>query len=128
MGELCDRINIGWTCCTLCCEVNTENKRILIQQKIEKNSLLRTYINLSLKETEPEVYNIMKLSSQRSYCCAHLGMRWHHLQIKSRGILIFADPNSYFGDFRTKRFTANCTLCCTTILLSQRSYFVVLRW
>ena len=35
VGELCDRINIGWTSCTLCCEVNTGNKRILIQQKIE---------------------------------------------------------------------------------------------
>ena len=33
MGELCDRIEIGWTCCVLCCEVNTGNKRTLAQQK-----------------------------------------------------------------------------------------------
>ena len=63
MGELCDRIEIGWTCCILCCEVNTGNKRSLIQQRQKlltcfTNSLFRKYINLSLKETEPEVYNM----------------------------------------------------------------------
>ena len=39
------------------------NKRILIQQKIESldlftNSLFQKYINLSFKETKPEVYNM----------------------------------------------------------------------
>ena len=33
MGELCDRIELGWTCCITCCEVNTGNKRTLVQQK-----------------------------------------------------------------------------------------------
>ena len=69
MGELYDRIEIGWTCCILCCEVNTGNKRILIQQKLETldlfaNSLFRMHINLSLKETEPKVYNNIKLASK----------------------------------------------------------------
>ena len=31
VGELCDRIGIGWTCCITCCEVNTGNKRTLVQ-------------------------------------------------------------------------------------------------
>ena len=39
VGELCVRKDIGWTCCNICCEVNPENKRILIQQKIETLNL-----------------------------------------------------------------------------------------
>ena len=35
LGELCNKIEIGWTCCITCCEVNTGNKRTLIQQKTE---------------------------------------------------------------------------------------------
>ena len=35
MGELCDRIEIGWACYATCCEVNTGNKRTLVQQKTE---------------------------------------------------------------------------------------------
>ena len=35
VGELCDRIETEWTSSILYCEVNTWNKRILIQQKIE---------------------------------------------------------------------------------------------
>ena len=35
VGELCDRIEKGWTCCIICCEVNTGNKRTLVQQKTE---------------------------------------------------------------------------------------------
>ena len=35
VGELCDRIEIGWTCCIICFEVNTGNKRTLVQQKTE---------------------------------------------------------------------------------------------
>ena len=34
-GELCNRIETGWTCCIACCEVNIGNKRTLVQQKIE---------------------------------------------------------------------------------------------
>ena len=34
-GELCDQIEIGWTCCITCCEVNIGNKRTLVQQKTE---------------------------------------------------------------------------------------------
>ena len=35
VGELCDRTEIGWTCCIICCELNTGNKRTLVQQKTE---------------------------------------------------------------------------------------------
>ena len=56
VGELCDRINIGWTCCTLCCEVNTENKRILIQQKIETLGLFyKQFILKVLSEYLPNI-------------------------------------------------------------------------
>ena len=63
MGELCVRIDIGWTCCNICCEVNTGNKRILIQQKIETLDLFcKQFIwnehQSFLKETEPKVYNM----------------------------------------------------------------------
>ena len=56
VGELCDRIAIGWTCCATCCEVNTGNKRTLVQQKKETldlfYSLFRKYINLSLRKPD----------------------------------------------------------------------------
>ena len=35
VGDLCDRIEIGWTCYITYCEGNTGNKRTLVQQKTE---------------------------------------------------------------------------------------------
>ena len=40
VGELCDKIELGWTCCVTCCEVNTGNKRTLVQQNTETHDLL----------------------------------------------------------------------------------------
>ena len=58
MGELCDRIEIGWTCCITCCAVNTGNKRTLVQQKTETldlfYSLFLKYINFSLRKSDPK--------------------------------------------------------------------------
>ena len=57
MGKRCDRKEIGWTCCVTCCEVNTGNKRTLVQQMTETldlNSLFRKYINLFLRKLDPK--------------------------------------------------------------------------
>ena len=56
MGQLCDRIETGWTCCITCSEVNIGNKRTLVQQKTETRDLFykqfRKYINLSLRKLD----------------------------------------------------------------------------
>ena len=64
MGELCDRIEIGWTCCITYCEVNTRNKRTLVQQKtgtleLFTNNLFRKYINLSLRKPDPKFITML---------------------------------------------------------------------
>ena len=86
MGELYARLYIGWTCCIISCEVNTGNKRILIQQKIETlalfYSLFRKYNNLSFKDTIPEVYNNHETSPLWSFFGQPHGLCSQYFQCK----------------------------------------------
>ena len=62
MGELCDRIEMGWTCCIACCEVNTGNKRSLVQQKTETRDYFQNRYDIPVpgcfKEFSDTYYHI----------------------------------------------------------------------